>query len=121
MPKRTEVITVRKTYWGTVLVIFSLRASPTVFVELKFPVELNSSSNASRVCEPANEVLFFVTCRFRKNTEQFNGKFVLSGNNRGCTQASNIRTFLRFLEGKLFRKSFVKFERSDRFQPEEIF
>ena len=45
----------------------SLRASPTVSIELKFPVELNPFSDASRVSEPANEIL--VTCRFRKNTE----------------------------------------------------
>ena len=49
----------------------SLRASPTVSAELKFPVELNSFSDASRVCEAANESLFLVTCRFRKNTELF--------------------------------------------------
>ena len=38
---------------------------------MKFPVELNSLSDASRVCEPANESLFLVTYRFRKNTELF--------------------------------------------------
>ena len=43
----------------------------TVSVELNFPVELNSFSDASRVCEPANENLFLVTCRFRRNTELF--------------------------------------------------
>ena len=37
-------------------------------LELKLPVELNSFSGASRVCEPANESLFCVTCWFRKNT-----------------------------------------------------
>ena len=36
----------------------SLRASPTVPLKLKLPVELNSFSDASRVCEPANESLF---------------------------------------------------------------
>ena len=36
----------------------TLRASPTVPVELKLPVELNSFSDANRVCEPANESLF---------------------------------------------------------------
>ena len=49
----------------------SLRASPTVSVELKFPIELNSFSDASRVCEPANESLFLVACWFRKNMELF--------------------------------------------------
>ena len=48
-----------------------MRASPTVSVELKFPVELNSFSDASRVCEPGNESPFLVTCRFCKNTELF--------------------------------------------------
>ena len=33
------------------LEIFSLCASPTVSVELKLPVELNSFSDASRVCD----------------------------------------------------------------------
>ena len=37
---------------------FSLRASPAVPLELKLPVELNSFSDASSVCEPANESLF---------------------------------------------------------------
>ena len=50
---------------------FSQRASPTISVELKFPVELNSFSDASRVCEPATESLFLVTCRLRENTELF--------------------------------------------------
>ena len=36
----------------------SLRVSPTVSVEFKFLVELNSFSDASRVCEQANEILF---------------------------------------------------------------
>ena len=36
----------------------SLCASPTFPVELKLPVEMNSFSDASRVCEPANESLF---------------------------------------------------------------
>ena len=49
----------------------SLHASRTVSMELKFPVELNSFCDASRVCEPANENLFLVTCRFRKNSELF--------------------------------------------------
>ena len=34
--------------------------------------------------------------------------------------ACNISTFLKFLEGKLFRKSLVKSERSDRPQPEKV-
>ena len=33
--------------------------------------ELNSFSDASRVCEPVNESLFSVTCRFHKNTDLF--------------------------------------------------
>ena len=36
---------------------------------MKFPVELNTFSDASRVCELANESLLLVT--FRKNTELF--------------------------------------------------
>ena len=36
----------------------SLRASPTVPVELKLLVELNSFSDASRFREPANDSLF---------------------------------------------------------------
>ena len=51
--------------------LISLCSFPTVPVELKLPIELNSFSDASGVCEPANESLFFVTCRFRKNTELF--------------------------------------------------
>ena len=52
-------------------VCFSLHASPTVSVELKFPVKLISFSDASRVCEPANESLFLVACWVCKNTELF--------------------------------------------------
>ena len=49
----------------------SLHASPTVSVDLKFAVELKSFSDASRVCKPANESLFLVTCRLRKSSEPF--------------------------------------------------
>ena len=37
---------------------YSLRAAPTVSFELKSLVELNPFSDASRVCEPANESVF---------------------------------------------------------------
>ena len=47
----------------------SLCATPNVSVELKFPVELNSFSDASRVCAPSNESLFLVTCRLQSNEQ----------------------------------------------------
>ena len=56
---------------GSQTMFSSLRASPTVSAELKFPLELNSFCDTSRVYEPANESLFLVTCRFRKSTELF--------------------------------------------------
>ena len=47
----------------------SLRASPTVSVDLKFTVELNSFSDASRVSQPAIESLLLVTFSFRKESQ----------------------------------------------------
>ena len=79
--------------------VLSLHASPTVFVQLKFPVKLNSFSDASRVCEPANESLFLITCRFRKNTELFS-----SVSNQYIVLRSILCGFYIILNGNLRRR-----------------
>ena len=64
----------------------SLRAYPTVSVEMKFPVELNSFSGASRVCEPANESLLASENEFN-STGSFNSKGTVGDERRlGCTE-----------------------------------
>ena len=58
----------------------SLHASPPVSVKLKFPAELNLFSDASRVCEPANESLlelFLRNLHVTKNKLSFAGSQTL--------------------------------------------